>query len=186
MMPGLNKKQIPNLLTWTRVVAIPPILLATWMPGDTARAVAVSLFILVSLTDWLDGYLARRWQVHSDFGAFLDPVADKLLVAAVLVVLLVKNPDLLTLVAVIIIISREILVSALREWMAGKGLRDVVQVSPMGKWKTTFQMLAIIVLLAALPGSGLALVGKGLLVIAAALTLISLVDYLKGARRALQ
>ncbi len=181
-----KRDQIPNLLTWTRVVAIPPLLVAAWLPGDMARMTAVGLFMAVALTDWLDGYLARRWQVHSDFGAFLDPVADKLLVAAVLLVLLVQMPGVVMLISVVVIVSREIFVSALREWMAGKGMREQVKVSSLGKWKTTFQMLAILVLLAAQPQSVLANLGQLLLLVAAALTLISLAEYIRGAIRALR
>lgn len=181
----IRKEQIPNILTWSRVIAIPFVLLAAWLPGETARFLAVGLFIVIAVTDWLDGFLARKWQVSSDFGAFLDPVADKLLVAALLVLLAVKNPGVLMLVSVLIIVSREIFVSALREWMAGMGLRDVVQVSKLGKWKTTFQMLAIAILLGFAPGSAGASVGMVVLLVAAVLTLISLVEYVRGAMRSL-
>ena len=106
---------------------------------------AATLFTVASLSDWLDGYLARRLDIATNFGAFLDPVADKLLVTAVLIMLSAKFPVLL--LPAMIIISREIVISALREWMASRGKREVVAVAYSGKLKTTFQMLSIIVLI---------------------------------------
>jgi len=116
-------------------------------PIPSANIWAAILFSIASLTDWLDGYLARKLNQGSDFGAFLDPVADKLLVTVVLIVLVTSYPVLL--IATAVIISRELLISALREWMAGKGNRRVVEVAFSGKLKTTLQMIAIIALLLA-------------------------------------
>lgn len=147
------------------------------------------LFTFASFTDWLDGYLARKWNQTSDFGAFLDPVADKLLVAVALIAIVASNPIhwYLTL-SVMIIISREITVSALREWMASMGERGVVAVSWIGKWKTAFQMLAIGCLLFRADFIGLPIfsIGVVLLILATILTLWSMVHYLYATWKALR
>lgn len=139
------------------------------------------LFMVASFTDWLDGYLARKWNQTSSFGAFLDPVADKLLVAVALIAIVDHDPNkwYLTL-AVMIIISREITISALREWMAGMGERGVVAVSWIGKWKTAFQMGAITFILYGENLFGIPFYNLGIifLMIATALTLWSMVQYL--------
>lgn len=144
------------------------------------------IFTLAAFTDWLDGYIARRLKVTSNFGAFLDPVADKLIVTVALV-LLVSNKELqqllvspiLFMIMCSIIICREVFVSALREYMAGKGNRDAVAVSWIGKWKTALQMGAIIILL--LHWEPLILVGEIFTYIATILTVWSLVNYIKSA-----
>ena len=148
---------IPNILTLARIALIPVFLLiAYWPPaigiygheGSLFRhGLLTGLFILAALTDWLDGYLARALNQTSAFGRFLDPVADKLMVAAALVVLVQWHPNIGMAFAAIVIISREITISALREWMAELGQRTSVAVSSIGKLKTTFQMVAISVFL---------------------------------------
>ena len=180
--PALQQR-IPNYLTWARVVAIPLIALFMLLPGSLAKACAVLLFIAVALTDWLDGYLARKWSMQSDFGAFLDPVADKLLVAVLLILLMLRYPVGALIVSVIIIISREIVISALREWMAGQGQRETVKVSALGKVKTTLQMIAILFLLMATQGDIFYLIGLFTLYAAALATLVSMVEYLRAAFR---
>ena len=137
------------------------------------------LFILAAVTDWLDGYLARRMNITSAFGRFLDPVADKLMVAAALIVLVQWHPNIVMATSAIVIISREIAVSALREWMAELGARTSVAVSYVGKLKTTFQMIAITVFL--LNWQSLEMIGYVLMVIAVILTLWSMMIYLKAA-----
>jgi len=136
-----------NLATYLRIMLIPVVITCFHSTIPSANIWAAILFSIASLTDWLDGYLARKLNQGSDFGAFLDPVADKLLVTVVLIVLVTSYPVLL--IATAVIISRELLISALREWMAGKGNRRVVEVAFSGKLKTTLQMIAIIALLLA-------------------------------------
>ena len=140
---------IPILLTWGRVIAIPLLVAIYYAPFDNYAMVrdvlATVLFVGAAVTDWLDGYLARKWNQTSKFGAFLDPVADKLLVAACLIVL-VHDQRVHGLIA-LIIIGREITISALREWMASIGARAAVAVNELGKWKTAVQMIALPMLL---------------------------------------
>lgn len=177
--------QLPNWLTWSRIAMIPLlVVLYLGLPTPWGGVTAALVFALAGATDWLDGYLARRWQVTSRFGAFLDPVADKLIVAAALVLLVHRAGDMGITLAAIIIIGREIAVSALREWMAEVGHRARVAVSWVGKWKTTAQMVAIFLLLWQLPLGFLPLyvIGEWLLYAAALLTLISMLQYLAAAR----
>ena len=134
-----------NLITYLRILLIPADIACYFASFPSANLWAAILFGIASLSDWLDGYLARKYQWTSEFGAFLDPVADKLLVVVVLIMLVTVYPALI--VATVIIIAREILISALREWMASKGKRKVVAVAFFGKVKTTVQMVAIIALL---------------------------------------
>jgi len=144
---------------------------------------AAAVFAIASFSDWLDGYLARRLNQTSAFGAFLDPVADKLLVALTLVLLVANYATVWFILPVSLIIGREILVSALREWMASQGQRDVVAVAFAGKVKTTVQMIAIIILLASDP-AGPAIfwqAGYVLIYVAAALSLYSMINYFRGA-----
>ncbi|MCE1161066.1 MAG: CDP-diacylglycerol--glycerol-3-phosphate 3-phosphatidyltransferase [Burkholderiales bacterium] len=176
---------IPILLTWGRVIAIPLLVAIYYAPFDNYAMVrdvlATVLFVGAAITDWLDGYLARKWNQTSLFGAFLDPVADKLLVAACLIVL-VHDQRVHGLIA-LIIIGREITISALREWMASIGARTAVAVNELGKWKTAVQMIALPMLLfnGVLIGINTRVVGTWLIYVAAALTVISMVVYLKGA-----
>lgn len=177
---------IPNILTWLRIVLIPMFVALYYVPTDWMRVQevnfwATALFAVAAVTDWLDGYLARALNQTSAFGAFLDPVADKLMVAAALIVLVelgrVGAPIAL------IIIGREIAISALREWMAKIGQSKSVAVSMIGKIKTTAQMVAILMLLyeAPLLGMPIAQIGLYLMYVAAFLTLWSMVYYMRAA-----
>ncbi|WP_293372119.1 CDP-diacylglycerol--glycerol-3-phosphate 3-phosphatidyltransferase [Nevskia sp.] len=174
---------LPTALTLGRVAVIPVVLILFYIDWQHARQAAALLFIAAAITDWFDGWLARRWNQTSNFGAFLDPVADKLLVAVALVMLLRDDPRSVMGVLVAIIIGREITISALREWLAELGQRKRVAVSMVGKVKTAFQMIAISLMLWELPISGIPVykVGYGLLFAAAALTLWSMVVYLRAA-----
>lgn len=136
------KSHIPNMLTAGRLAAVPVV---GWAVCADASTLATASFAAASVTDFLDGYLARRWHVESAFGAFLDPVVDKLLVAATLVCLASKMP--LVAGPAALVVCREIAVSALREWCAQRSQRDLVQVAFAGKLKTTAQMLALLLLL---------------------------------------
>lgn len=175
---------IPNLLTSMRVALIPVLVAVYLIPFKEHYWVACGIFALASVTDWLDGYLARKWNQGTPFGAFLDPVADKLLVATALVLLAQTHHNLWVTLPALVIISREILVSALREWMAEMGARGIVAVSNLGKWKTAAQMGALLILLSQPPGfTWLVIAGYVLLIISAVLTLWSMVQYLIAARR---
>jgi cardiolipin synthase (CMP-forming) len=174
---------IPNLITWLRILLIPVFVSVFYLTDNSLsphlkNLLATAVFLLASITDWLDGYLARRLNQYSAFGAFLDPVADKLMVAAALI-LLVKLGRADAIIA-FIIIGREITISALREWMAQLGESKSVAVSMLGKIKTTFQMIAIIMLLYydRLLGIDFQWIGSWLLYLAALLTLWSMGYYL--------
>jgi CDP-diacylglycerol--glycerol-3-phosphate 3-phosphatidyltransferase/cardiolipin synthase len=176
---------VPNVLTWLRILAI-PLLVAVfylpdaWLSPPERNLVAAVLFAAAAVTDWLDGYLARRLNQTSAFGAFLDPVADKLMVAAALIVLLELSR--VDAIVAIIIIGREIAISALREWMAKLGQAKSVAVNFMGKIKTVSQLVAIPLLLYHdRIGSWFdpSRVGTWLIYFAAALTLVSMLYYLK-------
>lgn len=197
---------LPNNLTIARILMIPLfVAIAYWPPAlgigvpmisDNAIAnigmnmeafsdsmlrhlILTLLFVLAAITDWLDGYLARKMNIVSAFGRFLDPVADKLMVAAALIVLVQWHPNIIMAIAAIVIISREIAVSALREWMAELGARTSVAVSYVGKLKTTFQMIAITVLL--LNIQSLEILGYILMMAAVILTLWSMMIYMRAA-----
>jgi cardiolipin synthase len=178
---------LPILLTWLRVALIPLVvgvfyLPSTWLSPSEQNLSATLIFIVAALTDWLDGFLARRWNQTSAFGAFLDPVADKLMVAGALLVLIQLNR--VDAVIAFIIIGREITISALREWMAQIGASKSVAVSSLGKIKTAAQMIAIPMLLfydPILENIDTAFWGKQLLFIAAVLTVWSMFYYLKKA-----
>ena len=174
---------LPNILTLMRVAFIPLLVLVFYLPWEGKYIASALVFSIAALTDWLDGYLARKLDQHTPFGAFLDPVADKLIVAVALILLLEANASMLFSLPVVVIICREILISALREWMAELGRRASVAVSQIGKVKTTLQMTAIIVLLAVDPVKFQAIhyLGVGLLYGAAILTLWSMSFYLKAA-----
>jgi cardiolipin synthase (CMP-forming) len=194
------KLNIPTMLTWLRILLIPIFVGAFYwpenlhtlgaMPSHRVNVFTTAVFVIAAFTDWLDGYLARRWHQTSAFGAFLDPVADKLMVAAALIVL-VEFGRVGAIVS-LIIIGREIAVSALREWMAGDGQSSSMAVAMIGKVKTAVQMLAILFLLywdnIHLGDLGILgdwgtfqtqIVGHVLIVIAAFLTLLSMAYYLK-------
>ena len=173
---------IPNLLTVLRVALSPVFILFFYLPFSWSYWAASAVFALAAITDWFDGYLARRWEQSTPFGAFLDPVADKLMVAVALVLLVEEHANLWLSLPAVIIIGREIVVSALREWMAELGARAQVAVSQLGKWKTAAQMVALVILLGN-PPQLTVWVGMGyvLLIIAAALTLWSMLQYLLAA-----
>ena len=139
---------IPNALTMLRILLIPVLVIVFYVPFRHHLLVAAGVFALAAVTDWFDGYLARRLGQMTAFGAFLDPVADKLMVVTALVLLVERHDTLLFTLAACVIIGREIVVSALREWMAELGQRTSVAVSYIGKVKTAFQMVAITALLA--------------------------------------
>ncbi len=175
---------IPILLTWLRIILIPLMIAVYYVPEMWVRGIgrdfaATLVFIVAAATDWLDGYLARRWQQTSAFGAFLDPVADKLMVAAALIVLVQLGR--LDAVLAAIIIGREITISALREWMAQIGAHRSVAVSMVGKIKTTAQMVAIPLLLYHQPLAEIDLfaLGTWLIYVAAVLTLWSMGYYMR-------
>lgn len=173
---------IPNLLTVLRVLLIPVFILLFYLPFSWSYWAASMVFAVAAATDWLDGYLARRWEQSTPFGAFLDPVADKLMVAVALVLLAAEHSNLWLTLAAVVIIGREIVVSALREWMAELGARAHVAVSNLGKWKTAAQMLALVILLGNPPVFTFWVVlGYILLVVAAVLTLWSMLQYLLAA-----
>ena len=171
----------PIWLTVSRILLIPLFVAVFYLPWPHARITASVIFIIAALTDWLDGYLARRWDQTSAFGAFLDPVADKLIVAVALILVLQRDARVLIALPVAIIISREITVSALREWMAEIGQRARVAVSWLGKLKTTAQMTALIALIGFERGHPLYWLGVAALYVAAALTLWSMAAYLRAA-----
>ncbi|WP_122898948.1 CDP-diacylglycerol--glycerol-3-phosphate 3-phosphatidyltransferase [Acinetobacter sp. B51(2017)] len=180
---------IPNILTLARIALIPVFLLVAYWPpavgvdghdgSMTRHIVLTAIFVIAAVTDWFDGYLARTLNQTSAFGRFLDPVADKLMVAAALIVLVQWQPTISMAFAAIVIISREITVSALREWMAELGARTSVAVSAVGKYKTAFQMIAISVFLLNWPP--LETLAYLLLYTAVILTLWSMFIYLKAA-----
>jgi CDP-diacylglycerol--glycerol-3-phosphate 3-phosphatidyltransferase/cardiolipin synthase len=176
---------IPNLLTWFRILLIPLVVAVFYLPGDwlthqDRNLAAAIMFAVAAITDWLDGYLARILNQTSAFGAFLDPVADKLMVAAALTVL-VELGRVDAFIA-FIIIGREITISALREWMATIGKSKSIAVSFLGKVKTTSQMLAILLLLYEASAFGVIdalAVGRFLIYVAAVLTVWSMFYYLR-------
>jgi cardiolipin synthase (CMP-forming) len=178
-------RNVPIALTWLRIVMIPIFVVVYYLPDMWLSPVAknwtaMSVFAVAAITDWLDGYLARRWGVTSAFGAFLDPVADKLMVAAALILLVALGRAEAYLA--IIIIGREIAISALREWMAQLGKTKNVAVAFVGKVKTAAQMTSIIALLLyepLIPGISTPLLGTIALWIAAILTLWSMFHYLR-------
>ena len=174
---------IPNILTMLRIVLIPVFVVVFYMDAPWAPYVAAAVFGVAALTDWLDGYLARLWEQTSPLGAFLDPVADKLMVAVALVLLVQYDPRTLLALPAMVIIGREITVSALREWMAEIGARAKVAVSMTGKIKTTAQMISIVLMILHDTVFGPWVYGLGvvLLYVAAVLTLWSMVLYLHAA-----
>jgi cardiolipin synthase len=171
---------LPNTLTVARIFAVPLLIAAFYLPAPAAHWVAMALFVTASVTDWVDGWLARRWEQQSDFGKVLDPIADKLLVAAALFMLAAFDRlSVPSIVAAIAILGREILVSGLREFLAG---RASLPVTALAKWKTAVQMIAIAVLLVAPAAPGglpLQRIGEAGLWIAAVLTLVTGWDYLR-------
>jgi len=174
---------IPTLLTLMRIVFIPVLVVVFYLPFESSNQVVVGLFILAAVTDGLDGWIARRYGMISSFGAFLDPVADKLMVTVALLLIVQRHPEIGIALSAAVIIGREITISALREWMAALGEAGRVRVAGIGKLKTILQMVAIGFLLY---GENLWLIpvleiGRWLLIIAAMLTIWSMFVYLRSA-----
>ncbi len=180
---------LPTWLTLFRVALLPVMVVAFYLPFRGHNITAAIVFVLAAFTDWLDGYLARRMNLTSAFGAFLDPVADKLMVAVTLFLLVESHrggwPGILMAVTAAVIVGREISVSALREWMAEIGMRATVKVAFIGKLKTVMQMVALVVLIVQHEKAAEALrlyhIGEALLVIAGVLTIWSGLYYLRAA-----
>ncbi len=179
----MNLAGLPNVLTAARIVAVPLVVALFHWQHPWSNPLAAVVFIIAALTDSLDGYLARRLGLTTPMGEFLDPVADKLMVATALVLLVGHDSRPLIVLTAIVIIGREITVSALREWMAHLGARAKVAVSGLGKWKTILQMtgLSMMMFRSDLLGLPIYEIGVVLLVVAAVLTLWSMVSYLKAA-----
>ena len=174
---------LPNTLTWLRIAAIPLIILLFFMPYPWSDPAAGLLFAAAGITDSLDGYFARRLGQTSRLGAFLDPVADKLVVAVALVLLISKDTRALIVLTAVVIIGREITISALREWMAEIGARRKVAVSQLGKMKTVLQIVGLSMMLYRAPILSLPIyrIGVVLIELAAAATLVSMAAYLRAA-----
>ncbi|MEW7978579.1 MAG: CDP-diacylglycerol--glycerol-3-phosphate 3-phosphatidyltransferase [gamma proteobacterium symbiont of Phacoides pectinatus] len=174
---------IPNILTLLRIALIPVYVVIFYLPWQYATQACALVFALAAITDWLDGYLARRLEQTSRLGAFLDPVADKLMVAVALLLIVENDPSPLMSIPAVVIIGREITISALREWMAEIGARAQVAVSVIGKIKTTVQMVAILLLIYRQPVWDIPVytIGYVLLYVAVILTLWSMVVYMRAA-----
>ena len=174
---------VPNTLTWLRIGAIPLIVLLFYMPYPWADPAAGLLFAAAGITDSLDGYFARRLGQTSRLGAFLDPVADKLIVAVALVLLVSRDTRALIVLTAVVIIGREITISALREWMAEIGERRKVAVSQLGKVKTVLQIVGLSMMLYRHRLAGVPIYSTGVMLIelAAAATLVSMIAYLRAA-----
>ena len=177
------KLTVPTMLTLLRIVLIPVLVLVFYLPFKWTNFAAALIFAFAAVTDWLDGWIARRYDMFSNFGAFLDPVADKLMVAVALLLIVQKHPTVWMALWAAVIIGREIAVSALREWMAELGERATVKVAAIGKFKTIVQMVALICLLyeERLLGLPIFIIGDWLLAVAALLTLWSGLAYLYAA-----
>jgi len=179
----LVKRNLPTWLTVLRIVMLPILIVVFYLDYQWARPVSCFIFILAGITDWLDGYLARLWNVESRFGAFLDPVADKLMVATALILMVEFDHSMWLTIPAIVIIGREITISALREWMAEMGQRGKVKVGWLGKVKTTAQIIALSLLLYLHDFMGLPIykIGMVALYIATALTIWSMIGYMRAA-----
>jgi CDP-diacylglycerol--glycerol-3-phosphate 3-phosphatidyltransferase len=185
MKPELN---LPNSLTLIRIALIPLFVVVFYLPYEWARPAAALIFSLAGITDWLDGYFARKLGQTSAFGAFLDPVADKLMVAVALVLIVHTDPRLLIALSAAVIIGREIAISALREWMSEIGRRSHVAVSSVGKIKTIVQITALIMLIWKVNLLFIPMYKTGyiLIMVAAVLTLWSMATYLAAAWKSLE
>ena len=179
----MNLQSLPNTLTLGRIIAVPLFVALFYWGGPVGDPLAALVFILAAVTDWIDGYLARKLGVTTPLGEFLDPVADKLMVATALVLLVGHDTRPLIVITAVVIIGREITVSALREWMAHLGARAKVAVSGMGKVKTIVQMTGLSMMMFRSDLFGLPVYETGvvLLVVAGVLTLWSMVSYLQAA-----
>lgn len=173
--------KLPNILTALRIAFIPLIVVVYYLPFEDHLYYAAGIFALAAWTDWLDGYLARKLNQSTPFGAFLDPVADKLMVCVSLGLLIEGHASWWLTLPALIIIGREIVISALREWMAELGKRASIAVSMIGKAKTSLQMLSIFILLSQTPDTTIAYAGLVLLYGSVVLTIWSMVQYLKAA-----
>lgn len=168
----------PNFLTLLRILLVPVFVAVDFLsPASWAGPLAAGIFALAAITDGLDGALARRWGVTSRFGTVVDPIADKLMVTAALLLLLLRTPTFLLFFAALVIVSRELIIAGLREWMAGVGASGSVKVSLVAKTKTLVQMLALVILLAR-PGRVVEHLGLALLYVSVILTLWSGIAYL--------
>lgn len=175
---------VPNIITMLRIVLIPVFVVAFYLPDFSWKHLLLTvLFFIAGLSDWVDGYVARKLKQHSAFGAFLDPVADKLTVSIAMILLVSAHPEAIMVIPVLVIIGRELAISALREWMANLGDNQSVKVNMAGKWKTFYQFWAIgFILYEKDIGSFSPLLfGYILLYIATILTLWSMVSYLRSA-----
>lgn len=180
---------LPTILTLFRIGLLPVIVIVFYLPEffpgtrSWSNLAAAGIFIAAAITDWLDGWIARRYNMSSAFGAFLDPVADKLMVAVALFLIVQQNPSMMMAVASAVIVGREISISALREWMAELGQRAAVSVAWIGKLKTLMQIVAIVVCLHQrdFPELRLYRIGEGLLIVAAILTIWSAFIYVRAA-----
>lgn len=173
--------KIPNILTSLRILLIPVFVLVYYLPYEWAPIATGVIFAIAGFTDWLDGYLARKLEQTSPFGAFLDPVADKLMVAISLALLVEGYANWWITIPAVVIIGREIVISALREWMAEVGQRASVAVSYIGKVKTALQMLAIMLMIVTEPYTNISWAGIVALYLAAILTLWSMYQYVRAA-----
>ena len=174
---------LANQLTLARIVLIPLLVVAFYLPYDWRFPLCAALFGLAGITDWADGHIARKYQLSTPFGAFLDPVADKLMVAVALALLIELHSSVWFTLPAAVIICREIVISALREWMAELGKRATVAVSMVGKVKTTLQIIAIVILLLFDPSKFVWMKWLGVVTLyaAAILTLWSMIVYLRAA-----
>jgi len=174
---------LPTNITLLRISLIPVLIVVFYLPWEFSNLACTIIFIIAAITDWLDGYLARKMSMETPFGAFLDPVADKLMVACVLVIIVQQQASPYLAIPAVVIIGREITIASLREWMAEIGQRATVKVSRLAKWKTAAQMVAIVLLLYRddLWGLPINAMGYGLLYVAALLTLWSMLNYLQAA-----
>ncbi|MEH6447337.1 MAG: CDP-diacylglycerol--glycerol-3-phosphate 3-phosphatidyltransferase [Oleispira sp.] len=173
---------IPNILTLSRIFMIPVMVLCYYYwPADNAHYIAAWVFMIASITDWFDGYLARKLDQSTPLGAFLDPVADKLSVVVALALMIEAYSDIILTIPALIIIGREVVISALREWMAELGKRANVAVSMVGKVKTFVQMAAITMVMGFAPDHWMGILGMIGLYVAAVLTVWSMYTYIRAA-----
>jgi CDP-diacylglycerol--glycerol-3-phosphate 3-phosphatidyltransferase len=174
---------LPTAITLFRIALIPLFVIVFYLPFSWANIAATAIFVVAALSDWVDGYLARSMQLESSFGAFLDPVADKLMVVVIIVLLVQANPSIYVALPSVVIVAREISISALREWMAQLGSSTTVKVSFIGKTKTVLQMIALGMMIFSEPLMGLPIFDIGLVTyyVAAILTIMSLAIYLRAA-----
>lgn len=177
------KITIPTAVTLFRIGLIPLFVIVFYLPYPWADLAAAAIFAFASVTDWVDGYLARVLKQESSFGAFLDPVADKLMVVVAIVLIVERHPSIYVAIPSVIIVAREVSVSALREWMAELGSRAAVQVSFIGKAKTTTQLISLLLMIYSEPYFDLPTFQIGLAgyYLAAFFTVVSMAQYLKAA-----